>query len=66
MNRHRCVFKDFNSDVWFFEEWTDAQGKHYKLSTGLGTTISEVVDLEISFQSWVQDLIKQAMDVTYQ
>ena len=58
----RCVFKDFNGETWFFEEWSDHQGTHYRLSDVKGMTIAEAIDMSMSFQSWVQDLIKQAMD----
>jgi len=57
-----CVFKDFNGDTWHFAETTDAQGVHYKLSDVHGTIITEVTGMNMSFQSWCQDLIKQAMD----
>ncbi len=65
LNDHTCLFKDFNGDMWWFSEHTDAQGTHYMLIGGDGKLVTETIDLGISFQSWVQDLIKQAMDVSY-
>ena len=58
---NKCVFKDFNGDTWFFEQWEDHQGNHYRLSNVKGTVIAESIGMNMSFQSWVQDLIKQAM-----
>ena len=60
-----CVFKDFHNNTWHFEEFYDHQGNHYRLSDAHGTVIAESVDMRMSFQSWVQDLVKQAMDDTY-
>jgi len=66
INAQRCSFKDFRGDTWFFEEWADAQGRHYRVSDAHGVVIAESIDMLMSFQSWVQDLVKQAMDETYE
>ncbi len=62
---NRCTFRDFNGSTFHFEEWSDAQGVHYRVSDANGTVIAEAIGMRMSFQSWVQDLIKQAMDETY-
>jgi len=65
VGKQHCSFRDFNNNYWVFEEWIDAQGVHYAVSDPAGMTIAESVNMSMSFQSWVQDLIKQAMDDTY-
>ena len=65
MSVRHCRFTDFHQNVWHFEEWTDSQGTHYRITDSKGLVVAEAVDMNMSFQSWVQDLVKQAMDETY-
>jgi len=60
-----CAFKDFDGVTWTFQEWTDSQGTHYRITDPKGMTVAEGVGMSMSFQSWCQGLIKQAMDASY-
>jgi len=61
-----CVFEDGNGDKWYFHKTINAQGTHYTCTDGRGNPVAETLNMTISFQSWCQDLIKQAMDSSHE